>query len=76
MAESLKLRRLSYHPSGGCIWLVTWDLEEPVWCVVLASTRAGLAMATVTEHVQELPWRSDTPTRYEVGKVALQVEGS
>lgn len=71
--ERLRLRRLHDVDAQSAIWLATWSLDEPVWAVIHASSRPSAAMLTVTMHAREIPWRSDLPSRINVGRAALAV---
>lgn len=72
--HSLTLRKVAKHPEGGALWLATIGLDDgQAWCLVRADERTGLAMASVVGAIEDLPWRSDTPTRLAVGKAVLAV---
>lgn len=68
--ETMKLRKVA-EPD---IWLVTWTLADPVWAVVRGRRTPSAMLAEVVQHVGEIPWRSDTPSRIEVGKAVQEVE--
>lgn len=56
------------------IWLATWSLEDPVWAVVSGRNTPSAMLAEVVSHAQEIPWRTDAPSRLAVGRAVLAVK--
>lgn len=61
--QQMKLRRLFNDT-----WLATWELDEPVWAVVKGRNTPSAMLAEVVAHANDIPWRTDAPSRIEVGR--------